>query len=206
MPLPRRRSLAAALAGTAIVLTGCSVPGQPAAAGVAAELDDVTITNEQVAELSDAWVYDIGSPANRRQVLTMELMREPLKAATDEIDLTYNRSQAQIQAEGLLELQGVSGAPSEELVDAVEGALMLAAFTVIPEDTSAIQAVAEQVEADAVTNARTGSFSADAFMASLTETAAKATAAAQQGQPAWFLEFNDVVGLVDQDASWLVSE
>ncbi|WP_144276293.1 hypothetical protein [Demequina sp. NBRC 110053] len=205
MPQLHRRSLVAAVCG-ALVLAGCAVPGQPAPAGVAAELDGVQLTNSEVTALSDAWLEDIGAPADRRQVITLEMMREPLLAATDQIDLEYTRSQSRQQAEALLELQGVTTEPSEEMVDAVEGALMIAAFTVLPADTSVIQSVAEQVEADATTNARTGSFSTDAFMESLVVTAEKAAAAAQQGQPAWFLEFNDVVGLTEPDASWIVSE
>ena len=206
MPQLRRRAIAGALAGSALLLAGCAVPGQPAAAGTAAELDGVVLTNDHVSELYDVWIEDIGAPANRRQVITLELMRGALLDATDQIDFDYTRSISRAQAEGLLELQGVTDDPSEDLIDAVEASLLIAAFTVLTEDTSVIASVAQQVEADAVTNARTGTFSADAFMQSLEITAQKATAAAQEGQPSWFLEFNDVVGLVESDSPWIVSE
>lgn len=201
-----RRAIAGAVAGSALLLAGCAVPGQPAQAGTAAVLDGTVLTNDRVSTLYDVWIEDIGNPANRRQVITIELMREPLAAATDQIDLDYTRSQSRAQAQAILDLQGATGEPSEEMVDAVEGALLLAAFTVIPEDTSVIAGIAQEVEAEAVTNPRTGTFSADAFMASLVETGQRATAAAQQGVPSWFLEFNDVVGLVESDSPWIVSE
>ena len=202
----RRRALAGALAGTALLLTGCAVPGQPGAAGVAAELDGEALTNSRVSDLSEAWSSQIGAPADRRQVITVELMRQALLEETDQVDFDYTRSVSRMQAEGLLEANGVTGEPSEDVIDAIEGALLIAAFTVLTEDSSVIQSVAQQVEASAVTNSRTGTFDADAFMDSLAETAVTATTAAQQGQPTWFLQFNDVVGLVDAGSPWIVSE
>lgn len=201
-----RRALAGAVAGSALLLAGCAVPGQPVAPGAAAELDGTTLTNERVSTLYDVWLEDIGAPANRRQVITVELMRQALLEETDQIDFAYARSVSRQQAEALLEINGVTGDPSEDLVDAVEGSLLIAAFSVLTEDMSVIQSVAEQVEAEAVTSPRTGTFSAAAFMQSLTVTAEKATAAAQQGQPSWYLEFNDVTGLVEPDSPWIVSE
>jgi len=201
-----RRLLAGAVAGSALLLAGCAVPGQPAQAGTAAEVDGTVLTNEHVSALYDVWLEEIGNPANRRQVITMEMMREPLAAHAEEIEFQHTRAQARAQAEGFLSLQGVSEEPSEDLVDAFEAALLLAAFTVLPEDTSVIQSVAEEVEATAVTNSRTGDFSAEAFMQSLTVTSEKAVAAANQGVPAWFLEFNDVVGLVEPESPWIASE
>lgn len=202
----RRRALAGALAGSALLLAGCAVPGQPAAPGAAAELAGTTLTNERVSTLYDVWLEDIGAPANRRQVITVELMRQALLEETDQIDFAYARSVSRQQAEALLEINGVTDEPSEDLIDAVEGSLLIAAFSVLTEDMSVIQSVAEQVEAEAVTSPRTGTFSAAAFMQSLTVTAEKATAAAQQGQPSWYLEFNDVTGLVEPDSPWIVSE
>ncbi|WP_297083980.1 hypothetical protein [uncultured Demequina sp.] len=201
-----RRAAAGAVAGSALLLAGCAVPGQPGQAGTAAEVDGTVITNQQVSDLYDVWLEDIGSPANRRQVITLEMMREPLAARADEIEFEHVRAQARAQAEGFLSLQGSTAEPTEEMVDAFEGALLLAAFTVLPEDTSVIESVAHEVEASAVTSGRTGEFSADAFMQSLTVTAEKAVAAAQQGVAAWFLEYNDVVGLVEPDSPWIASE
>jgi hypothetical protein len=202
----RRHALAGVLAGSTLVLTACAVPGQPANPGTAARLDDTVITNAQVSDLYDVWLEDIGAPANRRQVITLELMRQPLIDAADQVDFDYSRSLARTQAQSLLDFKGITSDPSEAMIDAVEGSILLAAFTVLTEDTSVIESVAAQVEADAITSARTGTFSADAFMQSLDLTTQKASEAAQQGQPTWFLEFNDVVGLLEPDVPWVVSE
>lgn len=202
----RHRVLSGVLAGTAMLLAGCAVPGQPAPPGAAAVYEGHTVTNQRVSMLEDAWSDEAAEPAGRRNVITLELMREPLAAATGQINYEYHRTQAVQQAKAVLRAQGVQTEPSEALVDAIEAALLLAAFTLLPEDLSALQSVAEQVEAEAATNPRTGDFSAEAFMASAQQAVQLATATANQGSPVWFVKFSTVNGLTDPDAPWLATE
>lgn len=202
----RHRALSGVLAGAAVLLAGCAVPGQPAAPGAAAALEGEALTNERVTTLQTAWSDEAAEPAGRRNVITLELMREPLLAATDQIEYEYHRSQAEQQAELVLRVQGIESEPSEALVDAIEASFLLAAFTLLPEDTSVLQSVAEQVEAEAVTNSRTGDFSAAAFMESAATAVQIATDEANQGSPVWFVNFNNVNGLTATDAPWLATE
>ncbi len=198
----RRRTFAALLAALAIALTGCTVPGQAGAPGVAAKLDGITVTNERVNELSDAWRHDAVEPTGRKNVITLELLREPLLAQMVELELPYHRTQSQQQAETALRMQGVNEAPSEALVDAVEGAFLIAVFAATPELQGNLQDVAHDVEANAVLSPRSGKFSAQAFLDSLQPAFETANNLANQGYPTWALAFNRANGLVAYDAPW----
>lgn len=202
----RHRVLSGILAGAAVLLAGCAVPGQSAAPGTAAAYDGTTLTNERIAALETAWDEEAAEPAGRRNVITLELMREPLLAATDQIDYEYHRTMAVQQAQLALRMQGVDAEPSEDFVDAIESAFLLAAFTLIPEDTSVLQSVAEQVEAEAVLSPRSGEFNADQFMATTAAAVEVATQEANQGSPIWFVNFNNVNGLVPPESPWLATE
>lgn len=202
----RRRVLSGVLAGAALLLAGCAVPGQPAAPGAAAVIEGQTITNDRVQVLQEAWSDEAAAPASRRSVITLELMREPLIAATEQIGFDYHRTQAVQQAQLVLRMQGIQDEPSEAMVDAVEATFLLAAFTLLPEDTSVLQSVAEQVEADAETSARSGLFSAAEFMTSVQTAAQYATDEANQGSPVWFVKFNTVNGFTAPDLPWLATE
>lgn len=199
---PRRRAFAALLVGVAIALTGCTVPGQAGAAGVAAVLDETVVTNEHVNELTQAWRNDAAEPTGRSNVITLELMREPLLQQMAEYELPYHRSQAEQQAQLLLRMQGEKEPPSEALVDAVEGAFLVAIFYVSPNLQEALQNTAYEVEANAVLSPRSGQFSADAFLRSLTPAFETANNLAMQGSPVWAMAFNRVNGLVENDAPW----
>lgn len=202
----RHRVLSGVLAGAAVLLAGCAVPGQPAGPGAAAVYEGETLSNERIVALQEAWEDEAAEPAGRRNVITLELMREPLLAATDQIGYEYHRTMAVQQAQMVLRVQGIQGEPSEELVDAIEGAFLLAAFTLVPEDTSVLQSVAEQVEAEAVVSPRSGEFSAEQFMATAYQAVEIATQEANQGSPVWFVNFNDVNGLVTPESPWLATE
>lgn len=208
MTAARRRAMVAALAGAALLMTGCAVPGQEGRPGSAVEFHDSgrdAITNARVAELSDAW-DEAGVTLNRRQIITLELLREPLRDAASDIGLQYSRSTMESQAQLLLQTQGAEGEPSEALVDNVEAAFLLAGFTFLPQDSSVLHAIAAQIEDDAVLSIRSGDFTADQLIASVAEVAPAAADLANQGQPVWFVALGSVDGMTDIDTPWVASE
>lgn len=200
-----RRVMAGVLVGASLVLAGCTVPGQPAPAGAAAAFEETTISNERVSEMYDAWRDEAGQSANRRSIVTLELMREPLLQAVEELGLNYHRSHAEQQAQMLLRLQGSTEAPSEALIDAAEAAYLVALFTMTPgvEDTLAIKAA--HIEAEAATSPRTGNFSAERFIDSVEVSAQRADDLYAQGMPTWFIAFRTVNGFSVASAEWLAS-
>lgn len=202
----RRRLIAGVLVGAALALAGCTVPGQPAPAGAAAAYEDVTILNEHVGELYSAWSTEAAQSTSRRSVVTVELLREPLLAQAEELEIPYHRSMAEQQAQLLLQLRGVDGAPSEALVDAVEGAFMIAVFALAPELHDILRGIAAQVEADAAISPRTGDFSAALFMDSVAVAHEQAVNLANQNMPAWFVAFRTVNGFTVAGAEWLATD
>lgn len=201
----RRRVLAGVLVGASLALAGCTVPGQPAPAGAAAAFENTTISNERIGELSDAWSVEGDQPTTRRSVVTLELLRVPLIEVIDELDLQYHRSMSKQQAGILLQMQGLEPKPSEELIDAVEGAFVLAIFASAPELHESLRAVADEVEAEAATSPRTGAFSADLFMQSLELAQGQANDLYAQGMPTWFVAYRSVSGFTIAGSEWLAT-
>lgn len=202
----RRRLMAGVLVGAALALAGCTVPGQPAPAGAAAALEDVTISNERVGELYSAWSTEAAQSTSRRSVVTLELLREPLLAQMEELEIGYHRSMAEQQATMLLQLQGLDSEPSEALVEAVEATFAVAVFALAPEQYEILGTVAAEVEAEAATSPRTGDFNAARFMASVDAAHEQAMSLANQGMPAWFVAFRTVNGFTIAGAEWLATD
>lgn len=202
----RRRILAGVLVGASLALVGCTVPGQPAPAGAAAAFEDTTISNEAISAQLSAWQDEAGQAVTRRSVVTTELFREPLLEIVDELELTYHRSMAEQQARAVLQSQGLTGEPSEELVDAVEATFLVAVFALAPELKELLGAVAAQIEADAATSPRVGEFSAARFMASVDTAHEQANSLFNQNVPVWFIAFRDVNGFTVAGAEWLASD
>lgn len=201
----RRRILAGVLVGASLVLAGCTVPGQPAPAGAAAAFENTTISNERIDELSTAWSDEGDQSTSRRSVVTLELLRGPLLELVEELELPYHRSQSAQQAGILLQMQGLEPNPSEELVDAVEGAFVLAIFALDPALREQLREVAEDLESEAATSPRTGDFSADLLMESVDVAHGQANDLYNQGMPTWFIAFRTVSGFTIAGSEWLVT-
>lgn len=202
----RRRILAGVLVGASLALVGCTVPGQPAPAGAAAAFENTTVSNETVSAQLSAWQDEAGQMTTRRSVVTTELFREPLLEMVDEFELNYHRSMSEQQARAVLQSQGLTGEPSEELVDAVEATFLVAVFGLAPELKELLAEVAAQIEADAATSPRVGEFSAARFMASVDTAHEQANSLFSQNMPVWFIAFRDVNGFTVAGAEWLASE
>lgn len=202
----RRRILAGVLVGASLALVGCTVPGQPAPAGAAAVFENTTISNETVSAQYTAWQDEAAQVTTRRSVVTTELLREPLLELADELELTYHRSMAEQQARAVLQAQGLTGEPSEALVDAVEATFLVALFGLAPELKELLGAVAAQIEADAATSPRAGEFSAELFMNSVDAAHEQANGLYSQGVPVWFIAFRDVNGFAVAGAEWLATD
>lgn len=145
-------------------------------------------------------------PTARRSVVTTELLREPLLEKVDELELPYHRTMTEQQAQALLQSHGITGEPSEALVDAVEGTFLVALFGLAPELKEVLADVAGQVEAEAATSPRTGEFSATRFMSSVETAHEQANVLYSQGMPVWFIAFRDVNGFTVAGAEWLATD
>ncbi|MDE0573778.1 hypothetical protein ON058_10185 [Demequina sp. B12] len=202
----RRRSLAGALAATAIVLTGCAVPGQEGSPASAVEIDDTVITNDRVADLYQAWTTEGHVSIDRRAVITLEVLREPMLEQIADLGLTYSREDLYNLASALKVSEGVEGEPSEELVDGLEAAYLLSAFAILDTTGEAIADMSNHIATEAVTSNRTGEWDEVAFAESLALVAPTALNKAQAGEATWMTEFSGANGFVDADEPWIAGE
>ncbi|WP_061961672.1 hypothetical protein [Demequina flava] len=207
MTFPRRRRAAVgALAGSAIVLTGCTVPGQDGAASSAIEYDSTTISNERVSELYDAWTQEGHVNITRRGVITLEVMREPMLENVDALGIGYSRDFVEGLGEELKATEGVEGAPSEDLIDGLEAAYLLGAFALLDQTGEQLSTMAADLTENSVSSPRTGDFSEPELVNTLNLVAPAATNRLNSGDRLWLTEFTGVNAFVEPDEDWIASE
>ncbi|WP_084079012.1 hypothetical protein [Demequina sp. NBRC 110057] len=202
----RRRALGAAVLGSALLLAGCAVPGQEGSPGVAAASEQTTLTSARVTELYDAWAEEAHKPIPRDQVVTLELLREPMLEHIDELQLQYSRYSMEQEAISVKEYESIAGEPSEAMIDGLEATYLLAAYTMIPEDDSLLRSIAEEVAETTTVSPREGEFNVDQLLSSISEASETAVSLANAGQPGWFMEFNVADFFTASDSEWLASE
>ena len=203
MTLHRPRAAAFAAIVFALVLTACAPPGQSGDPGVSATYDGYTITNARVDEVYQAWLDDTQGKdvANRRQVLTIELLRPALLQAATGLGTTVHRTDAELLAREWIKFKGLQGEPSPAMVDAVEGIVALAIVAFQDPNLELLRKVSDDAAKSAIVSPRVGVYSTDAFL----ETVEGAITSAQNqslGQFS-FTELQNVSAFTDEDRSWL---
>ncbi|MEX0913844.1 MAG: hypothetical protein WDZ57_02715 [Demequina sp.] len=207
MTQPRLRHLfAATVSALALTLVGCAVPGQEAAPGVAAQYDGRTVTNAHVDEVYEAWVTDsqgIVVPIQRRSIITIELLGPTLIAESEAQGFLISDSAATDLAREWISLMGGQGEPSPQTVESVRAIFALGVLSVLgTEDGNAtLTQIAEDVEANAVFSPRSGEFSVDLFLQSVTD--ATDWAISQQLGSYFYTAYLDVNGLVEPASPWI---
>jgi len=195
-----RSRLIVAAAG-ALVLAGCAVPGQDAAAGTAAEYHGTTVTNEQVDATFAAWAEDSEGRlvSTRDEALTMELLHDDLLAASAELGYAIYTSDARNLATQWFVGLGITETPSDALVHSFESqfALTVLAYN---DGTEQLTAIIESAEADAAVSPRAGQIDPEAFLAAVANAKAEADQT-QLGQMS-FIPFQHVSAFSDAGASW----
>lgn len=203
MPMPAKRSLAALAAVAAVTLAACAPPGQDGAPGVAATYGDVTVTNARLGDIVEAWALDTdGSDiANRRQALTIDLLRDDLLAAADELGYPIHRAVAEEYAQQWIFLKGASGEPSPEVIDATQGVLALTVVVGADPTLVTLAELSDRVAESVVVSPRNGVYSTAALIDSVN---AAMTSAQQQDLGQFgFTEFQNVSAFMDEDRDWL---
>lgn len=193
---------AAAVALLALALAGCAVPSQDIPPGAAFTYDGKTVTNAEIDAIYQAWVYDTqGKDApNRRQVLTIEAVREEALAAAqpfiEDGTISLNDAEAVRVAEAWLGFLGLNDAePSPEMAHAAQGIFALALVAYTDPDGSVIRGIGERVEARVQGSPRSGTFDADVFAQSVLD--AMTAAQSQDLQAFSFTALQNVNGFVD---------
>lgn len=195
-----KRAAAAAL--VALALAGCSVPSSDLDPGAAFTYDGETVTNAEIDAIYQAWVYDTqGKDApNRRQVLTIEAVREEAIAAAqpfiEDGSIKLNDAEAKRVAEAWLGFLGLNEAePSPEMAHAAQAIFALALVAYTDADGTAIRGIGDRVEAKVQGSPRSGTFDSDVFVQSVLD--AMTAAQSQDLQAFSFTALQNVNGFVD---------
>lgn len=198
------RSRAAVLGAAAVMLTltACAPPGQDGDPGVAATYDGTVITNAQLDATYQAWVEETKNQdtANRRQVLTIELLREPLLEAAKDQGYPITKATAKTFADQWLTMKGQTAQASEELVLATQGVIALMVVAYNDPTFGELRAISDKVAAEASVSPRSGEYSTDALIASV-QAAMKSAEDQQLGQFS-YTAFQNVSAFVDADRPW----
>jgi len=200
-----RRLIAATVTAAALTVSGCAVPGQEADPGVAAQYDARTLTNAQVNDVYQAWVVDTEGaevPTQRRSIITIELMAPQLVVAAEEAGYPISDDQALTYAIQWIRFAGIEeGEPSQQLVETVRAIFALAVLAVVEPELETLRQIAQDVEDNAVFSPRSGEFSTETFLTSVTS--ALDYAASQNLGPFFFTAFVNVNGLVEPASPWI---
>mgnify|MGYP000973059903 CR=1 FL=1 len=198
------RSRAAVLGAAAVMLTltACAPPGQDGAPGVAANYGKTVITNADVDATYQAWLNDTmgQDTANRRQVLTIELLRDDLLAAAKDQGYPVTRATAKQFADQWIIFKGQQGKASEETILATQGIIALMVVAYNDPTLNAVREISDKVAAEANISPRSGEYSTDALLTSI-QAAMKSAEDQQLGQFS-YTAFQNVSAFVDADRPW----
>ena len=111
MRLKRSRLAVLGAAVIVVTLTACAPPGQDGDPGVAATYEGTDVTNAEVNVTYQAWLNDTkgADVANRRQIITIQLLQNDLLAKCKELGYPVTWATAQSYANQWIQFKGVSG-------------------------------------------------------------------------------------------------
>ena len=206
MAFPRFRAAALGAAAITLTLTACAPPGQDGDPGVAATYEGTTVTNVDVADIEAAWIFDTKGQdvANRRQILTIELLRDDLLAKTKELGQPVSWAVAESYADMWITFKGEQGEASDEVIAATQGVLALALLAYADPSFETIREISDNAAKSAVVSPRSGVYSTDALLDSVQQ-ALQSAEGQQLGQFA-YTEFQNVSAFTDADRDWFARD
>ena len=202
MAFPRFRAAALGAAAITLTLTACAPPGQGGAPGVAATYEGHTVTNTVIAAIDAAWTFDTKGKdvANRRQILTIELLRDDLLAKCKELGTPVSLTTAKSYADQWITFKGETGEASDEVIAATQGILALTVVVYSDPTLDSLRTISDNAAKTAQVSPRSGEYSTDALLASV-NTAMQSVQNQQLGQFA-YTEFQNVTAFKDEDRAW----
>jgi hypothetical protein len=203
MRLKRSRAAVLAAALVTLTLTACAPPGQPGDPGVAATYEDQTVTNAGIDEIYQAWLDDTqgADVANRRQILTIELLRDDLLAKCKELGYPVTWSLAEAQANQWITFKGVQGTATEPMIRATQGILALYVVAQVDPTLGDLKEISDKVAKSAKVSPRSGVYDTATLIASV-QKAMKSAEDQQLGQQFSYTEYQNVSAFTDEDRSW----
>ena len=195
----RRIALCAA---ALLALTGCASTGADGNAGEMVRYGEHTLSSGDIEAVFNMWVDETEGTdvANRLQIATLEILRDDLLAKAEEVGAPVIRADAQTYAQLWLDFKGIQGTPSEEMVDAVEPVLALAALAYQPNGFELLRDLALNAEGKIVANPRIGRFDTGVFLENVNQAVTSADRQMLQGFS--FTAFQNVVGFAEADTPW----
>jgi len=203
MRLKRSRAAVLAAALVTLSLTACAPPGQPGNPGVAATYEDQTVTNAGIDLIYKAWLDDTQGTdvANRRQILTIELLRDDLLARCKELGYPVTWSVAESQANQWITFKGVQGTASDAMIRSTQGILALYIVANVDPTLGDLKKISDKVAKSANVSPRSGVYDTDALLTDVKK-AMKSAEDQQLGQQFSFTEYQNVSAFTDENRSW----
>lgn len=199
---PRAAVLGAAL--VTLALTACAPPGQPGEPGVAATYEGTDITNVAVDAIQQAWLDDTKGQdvANRRQILTIELLRDDLLAKCEELGYPVAMSTAETYADQWIMFKGQQGEASDETILATQGILALYIVAFSDPTLATLAEISDKAEAGVVASPRSGTYSTEALLGDV-KTAMQNAEDKNLGSQFSYTEFQNVAAFTVSDREWI---
>jgi len=203
MRLKRSRLAVLGAAATVLTLTACAPPGQEGDPGVAATYEGTDVTNAGVNVTYQAWLNDTKGTdvANRRQILTIDLLQDDLLAKCKDLGYPVTWATATNYANNWITFKGVTGTASEAMISATQGILALYVVANVDPTLGDLKTISDKVAKTVVVSPRSGVYSTDELLASV-KAAMKSAEDQQLGTQFSYTEYQNVSALTDEDRSW----
>jgi len=203
MLLKRSRAAVLAAALITVTLTACAPPGQPGNPGVAATYEGTDVTNQDIDSIYQAWLDGTQGTdvANRRQILTIELLRDDLLAKCKEAGYPVTMTLAEAQANQWIMFKGQQGTATEPMIKSTQGILALYVVVNLDPSLGDLKEISEQVAQSAQVSPRSGESSTEQLLTDV-RNAMQSAEDQQLGSQFSYTAYQNVSAFTDEDRSW----
>jgi hypothetical protein len=173
---------------------------------VAATYEGTDVTNVQVDAIYQAWLDGTQGQdvANRRQILTIEVLRDDLLAKSEELGYPVAWSTAETYANQWIQFKGQQGEAADEMISATQGILALYIIAYSDPTLETLRALSDTAALSIIASPRSGAYSTDALLNSV-QAAIQSAEDKQLGSQFSYTEFQNVSAFTDAENDWFDS-
>jgi len=202
MTLVSRRVARAVTLLAVLVTTACAVPGQ-GSPGAAASYGDREVADQQVIDLSRGYL-DLGtSAATPGAPLTLLLLGPEIIDTAEGLGFTTSDADVKAKAEAWIAFDGNGGEATPAALEITRDAMALDFLLRIDDGAAAVQKLGYDAEPAITANPRYGTFSGDAFWASVASVVNKGVGASTDIGTWYFTVLGELSGFTATSPGWV---
>ncbi len=202
MTVLRRRIVGAIAVFAALALSACAVPGQ-GKPGIAATYGDRVVTNQQVLDMSRAYV-DLGTaPKSAGEPLTMLLLGPDLVAEAENMGMNLTDDKVENAAEDWIAYNQNGGTVTPEVLELVRDLYSLFYLFASTDGVAILEKAGADAEAGVVASPRYGAFTSAQYIKTVNAGLNDVIAGKAALGDLLFVPFKQVSGFASVSPTWV---